>query len=259
MFFILGPLEVRFEGEVVAVGGRGQRALLALLLLRANDVVSVDALVEGLWGESQPKTAAHALQVFVSDLRKALRAVGEDGRIVTQAPGYRIDVRPGELDLERFEQLARDGRAALAGGETAAAAETLREGLALWRGEPLADFAYEPFAQATVARLEELRLSVLEDRVLADLALGRHAELIGELEELVGGIRPGGVGRPPDPRLLPGGPAVGGARRLSDDAKAAARRVGIDPMPELQELERAILVQDKSLDVAARPEQTARQ
>ena len=107
MFFILGPLEVRFEGEVVAVGGRRQRALLALLLLRANDVVSVDALVEGLWGESQPKTAAHALQVFVSDLRKALRAVGEDGRIVTQAPGYRIDVRPGELDLERFEQLAR--------------------------------------------------------------------------------------------------------------------------------------------------------
>ena len=177
MFLILGPLEVRFEGDVVAVGGRRQRALLALLLLRANDVVSADALVEGLWGESPPKTAAHSLQVFVSDLRKALRAVGEDGRIVTQSPGYKIEVRPGELDLERFEQLARDGRAALAGGKPAAAAETLREGLALWRGEPLADFAYEPFAQATVARLEELRLSVLEDRVEADLALGRHAEL----------------------------------------------------------------------------------
>ena len=91
----------------------------------------------------------------------------------------------GELDLERFEELADEGRAALARGEAAAAAEMLREGLALWRGDPLADFAYEPFAQTTVARLEELRLSVLEDRLAADLALGRHGELVGELEELV--------------------------------------------------------------------------
>ena len=256
MFFILGPLEVRFEGEVVAVGGRRQRALLALLLLRANDVVSVDALVEGLWGESQPKTAAHALQVFVSDLRKALRAVGEDGRIVTQAPGYRIDVRPGELDLERFEQLARDGRAALAGGETAAAAETLREGLALWRGEPLADFAYEPFAQATVARLEELRLSVLEDRVSADLALGRHAELIGELEELVA-RHPyrEGLAAHLILALYRAGRQSEALAAYQTTRKLLLDELGIDPMPELQELERAILVQDESLDVAARPEQ----
>ena len=172
MFFILGPLEVRCEGRAVAVGGRRQRALLALLLLRANEVVSADALIEGLWGESPPQTAAHSLQVFVSDLRKALRVAGEDGRIVTQSPGYRIDVGGGELDLQRFEQLADEGRAALVRDEPAAAADTLREALALWRGDPLADFAYEPFAQTTVARLEELRLSVLEDRMAADLASG---------------------------------------------------------------------------------------
>ena len=258
MFSILGPLEVRFEGDVVAVGGRRQRALLVLLLLRANDVVSVDALVEGLWGESQPKTAAHSLQVFVSDLRKALRAVGEEGRIVTQSPGYRIEVRPGELDLERFEQLAEEGRVALAAGEPAAAAELLREGLALWRGEPLADFAYEPFAQATVARLEELRLSVLEDRVAADLALGRHAELVGELEQL--------VSQHPFRERLSAHLvlALYRAGRQSEALAAyqATRKLlldqlGIDPMPELQELERAILVQDPSLDLAARPEQVS--
>ncbi|MGH3072020.1 MAG: AfsR/SARP family transcriptional regulator, partial [Gaiellaceae bacterium] len=112
MFLILGPLEVRSEGRLVAVGGRRQRALLALLLLRANEVVSADALMEGLWGESPPKTAAHSLQVFVSDLRKALRATGEDSRIVTQAPGYRVEVAPEELDLSRFEQLAAEGRSA---------------------------------------------------------------------------------------------------------------------------------------------------
>ena len=256
MFFILGPLEVRCEGDVVAVGGRRQRALLALLLLRANDVVSADALVEGLWGESPPKTAAHSLQVFVSDLRKALRAVGEDGRIVTQSPGYKLEVRPGELDLERFEQLARDGRAALAGGEPAAAAETLREGLALWRGEPLADFAYEPFAQATVARLEELRLSVLEDRVAADLALGRHAELVGELEELVA-RHPyrEGLAAHLILALYRAGRQSEALAAYQATRKLLLEELGIDPMPELQELERAILVQDKSLDVAARPEQ----
>ncbi len=250
MFFMLGPLELRCQGNVVAVGGRRQRALLALLLLGANDVVSVDALVEGLWGESQPKTAAHSLQVFVSDLRKALRAVGEDGRIVTQSPGYKIEVRPGELDLERFEQLAGDGRAALAGGEPAAAAEMLREGLALWRGEPLADFAYEPFAQATVARLEELRLSVLEDRVAADLALGRHAELVGELEQLVA-EHPFREGLSAHLIL-----ALYRAGRQSEALAAyqATRKLlldelGIDPMPELQELERAILVQDPRLEL----------
>ena len=150
MFSILGPLEVRTEGGVVAVGGRRQRALLALLLLRANEVVSVDALAEGLWGRARRRRAARSLQVFVSDVRKALRAAGEDGRIVTQSPGYRIDVRPGELDLDAVRAAGRRRPRRARRGEPAAAAETLREALALWRGEPLADFAYEPFAQAAV-------------------------------------------------------------------------------------------------------------
>lgn len=258
MFSILGPLEVRVEGGLVAVGGQRQRALLALMLLRANEVVSVDALVEGLWGESPPRTAAHALQVFVSDLRKALREAGEDGRIVTQSPGYKVDVGPGELDLERFEQLAEEGRAALARGEPAAAAETLREALALWRGEPLADFAYELFAQATVARLEELRLSVLEYRVTADLALGRHGELVGELEELVSqhpfreGIRAHLI-----LALYRAGRQSEALTAYQATRKLLLEELGIDPKPELQELERAILVQDSSLDLAATPERAS--
>ncbi len=255
-FSILGPLEVRLEGAPVAVGGRRQRALLALLLLRPNEVVSADSLAAGLWGESPPKTAAHSLQVFVSDLRKALRLAGEDGRIVTQSPGYRIEVGGGELDLQRFEQLADEGRAALGRNEPAAAADMLREALALWRGDPLADFAYEPFAQTTVARLEELRLSVLEDRIASDLALGRHAELVGELEELVSqhpfreGFRAHLI-----LALYRAGRQSEALAAYQATRKLLLDELGIDPKPELQELERAILVQDPSLDVAARPEQ----
>lgn len=254
MFSILGPLEVRVDGRLVPVGGRRQRALLASLLLHPNDVVSADALVEGLWGEAPPKTAAHSLQVFVSDLRKGLRAVGEDARIVTQPPGYRIEVASGELDVEQFEQLARDGRASLTGGHARAAAELLRESLALWRGDALADFAYEPFAQAAAARLEELRLAVLEDRIAADLALGRHGELVGELEEL--------VATHPFREALRGHLILAlyrsGRQSEALAAYSATRKLlldelGIDPMPELQELERAILVQDSRLDLQAEP------
>ena len=239
-FSILGPLEVRSEAGVVAVAGRRQRALLALLLLRANEVVSADALVEGLWGESPPKTAAHSLQVFVSDLRKALRPAGLAERIETRAPGYRLAVEPGELDVERAQGLAAEGR--------------FREALELWRGEPLADFGYEPFAQAAAGRLEEFRLSLLEERIAADLAVGRHAELVGELEELVSrhpfreGLRA---------HLIL---ALYRAGRQSEALAAyqATRRLlldelGIDPRPELQELERAILVQDPRLELEVAP------
>jgi predicted ATPase/DNA-binding SARP family transcriptional activator len=240
-FSILGPLEVRCDGRAVPLGGRRQRAVLALLLLRANEVVSVDALAEGLWGEGAPANPARSLQVFVSDLRKALRAAGLGDRIVTQAPGYRIAVEPGELDVELAERLAAEGKP--------------REALELWRGEPLADFAYEAFAAAPVARLEELRLALLEDRVAADLALGRHAELVGELEELVAqnpyreGLRA---------HLIL---ALYRAGRQSDALAAyqatrtlLVEELGIDPKPELQELERAVLRQDPSLDLpVARP------
>ncbi len=255
MFSILGPLEVRVEGTLVTIGGLRQRALLALLLLRANEVVSVDALAEGLWGESPPRTAAHSLQVFVSDLRKALRVAGEDGRIVTQSPGYRIDLGPDELDLERFERLVGEGRAALAGTDPAAAAAALREALALWRGDPLADFAFEPFAQTAKARLEELRLSALEDRMTADLALGRDRELVGELEELVAqhpfreGLRSHLI-----LALYRAGRQSEALAAYQATRKLLLDELGIDPKPELQELERAILVQDPSLDLEIAPE-----
>jgi predicted ATPase/DNA-binding SARP family transcriptional activator len=246
-FLILGPLEVRSEGEPMVLAGRRQRALLALLFLRPNEAVSVDALVEGLWGESPPKTASHALQVFVSDLRKAFRGAGED-RIATQPPGYLIRVEPDELDLHRFERLATEGRSALARDDPAAASAVLAEALALWRGGPLADFAYEAFAQEPIARLEELRLSTLEDRIEADLKLGKQAELIGELEALTAkhpyreGLR--------HHLML----ALYRAGRQSEalgvyqaTRKLLLDELGIDPDPALQELERAVLVQDPAL------------
>jgi DNA-binding SARP family transcriptional activator len=175
-FRILGPLEVLEEGRTVALGGAKQRALLAVLLLRANEVVSLDRLINELWGGEPPDTAHTALQVHVSQLRKLL---GRD-TIVTQTPGYLIRVSDGELDLHRFERLVATSHME----EPAQAARLLREGLALWRGAPLAELS-DSFAPAERARLEEQRLAALEQRIQAELALGRHAELVPELEGLV--------------------------------------------------------------------------
>src|SRR5438034_6026375 len=169
-FRLLGPLEVLEDDRPLPLGGSRQRAVLAILLTRANEAVSRDRLIDELWGETPPRTALNTLQYYVSQLRKLLGA----DRIVTQPPGYAIRVEPDELDLARFERLLEEG-----GGDRA------REALALWRGPALADFAYEEFAQAEAARLEELRLAALEQRIDADLASGRHAELVGELEQLV--------------------------------------------------------------------------
>lgn len=249
---MLGPLEARRDGRPVALGGTRQRALLAVLLLHAGEVVSVDRLVDELWGDSPPATAAHTVQVFVSRLRKAL---GERGSVlVTAAPGYVARLEPGELDLGRFERLVARSRAALEAGDAEAAAAGLRDALALWRGPALADFAYEAFAQPAIARLEELRISAIADRIEADLALGRHHELIGELESLVGE-------HPLRERfrcqlML----ALYRAGRQADalEAYQEARRVlvdelGIEPGPALQRLERAILQQDAELELPRRP------
>lgn len=146
-FRILGPLEVLERGRPLDVGGAKQRALLAVLLLNANRVVSSDRLMDALWEEEPPETAHKALQVYVSQLRKALSSA----RIVTRTPGYLLRVEEDELDVERFERLVERG-----------GAEALREGLSLWRGPPLADFAYQRFAQTEISRLEELRMAALE-------------------------------------------------------------------------------------------------
>lgn len=247
-FRILGPVEVADDGRALPLGGVKQRALLALLLLNANEVVSTDRLVDELWGERPPATAEHALQVYVSQLRKALG----DGAtaLLTRPPGYLARVARDELDLHQFERLVSEAD----GTEPARAATMLREALALWRGPPLADLAYERFAQHAIRRLDELRLASLEKRIDADLALGRHADLIAELEKLISE-------HPLRERLR--GQLMLALYRCGRQADALAAYqttrqalvdgLGIEPSPPLRELEQAILRQDRSLELAAAP------
>jgi DNA-binding SARP family transcriptional activator/streptogramin lyase len=238
-FRILGPLEVEDDGRVLALGGAKQRALLAFLVLHANEAVSRDRLIDELWPESAPETAATAVQVYVSHLRKAL---GRDV-IVTQAPGYLIRVEDGELDLARFEQLATRART-----ETPAhAADTLRAALSLWRGPALTELGAS-FARPERAHLEEQRLAALEHRIDADLELGRHGQLVPELERLV-------YEHPLRERLR--GQLMLALYRSGRQAEAldvyrSGRRLlddelGLEPGAELRRLERAILEQDPAL------------
>jgi DNA-binding SARP family transcriptional activator len=239
-FRILGPLEVVADGQEVPLGGAKQRALLALLLLHPNRVVSRDRLIDELWGTDPPETARTALQVHVSHLRKAL---GRD-RIVTQAPGYLVRVEPHELDVERFERLL----GSVDRGDSAVAAEALREALALWRGPPLGGLD-DSFAQAERARLEEQRLLALEQRIDAELGLGLHARLVPELEGLVREkplrehlraqlmLTLYRCGRQADALEV-----YRSGRRLLDE------ELGLEPDDELQRLERAILNHDPSLE-----------
>ena len=239
-FSLLGPLEVAAAGDPLPLRGRRERALLAYLLLHVNEVVSRDRLVDFLWGERPPETAANALQVAVHGLRRLL---GPD-RIETRGAGYRLRVEPGELDLTRFRELVE--RAHSQGPVDAAA--TLREALALWRGEPLADVAGPAFVRDEADRLKDLRLTALEARIDADLAAGRDADLVPELEELI-------AEEPFRERLR--AQLITALYRSGRQADAlaayqAARRtladeLGIDPSPELQELERAVLRHDPSL------------
>jgi predicted ATPase/DNA-binding SARP family transcriptional activator len=187
-FRLLGPLEVWRGGQRVAVGGAKPRALLAMLLVHPNEAVGTDRLIDALWGERPPATAPNALQAHVAALRRVLdpnRAMaGEDDVLVTRRPGYLLRVADDELDVTRFERLVAEGRDALP-SDPANAAGLLGDALGLWHGPALAEFVFEPFAQAEAARLEELRLAALEDRIKAELAVGRHAEVTPELEALV--------------------------------------------------------------------------
>jgi DNA-binding SARP family transcriptional activator len=243
-FRILGPLEVVGEHGPVRLGGPRQRATLAILLLNANQVVSVDRLADDLYSGAAPVTAVTQVQRQISDLRKAF---GTEADIETRPPGYVIRLKPGQLDLQRFEHLLDDaGRA-----DPQAATELLREALALWRGTPLADLAYEPFARAPVERLEEMRLAALEQRIDAELALGRHAEVTAELEQLVAEhpLRERARGQ----LMLALYRSGRQAEALAAYREARERLVeefGLEPSAGLRGLERAILAQDTALDPA---------
>jgi DNA-binding SARP family transcriptional activator len=248
-FRLLGPVESVVDGKPVPLPAAKPRALLAVLLLSRNRVVPVGELIDELWGEAPPETATKALQGYVSQLRKA---IGAD-RILTKSGGYSLRVDEGELDLERFEQLVREGRERLAAGEAEAASERLGEALSLWRGRPFAEFEAEPFGRDARARLEEARLAALEDRIEADLALGRHARLVSELEQLV-------AAEPFRERLRAqlmlalyrSGRQTEALDVYRRTRETLVEELGIEPSEELQELERAILQHDKSLDVGRR-------
>ena len=227
---LLGPVEASVDGRAVAVGGAKPRALLAMLALNAGSTVSTDRLIEGLWGDPPPATATKLVQLYVSQLRKALAAGGDGAAIVTRGHGYELQVAPDAVDARRFERLVARGAP--------------REALALWRGPALDDVADEPFAAAEIRRLEELRLAALELAIERDLDAGRHREVVGELEALVVAeplrerlhaqrmlalYRCGQAGR--RARGLPSGPGCAGRgdrRRAGTGAAAAARG---DPAP----------------------------
>ena len=250
---ILGPLEVRVAGgDPVPLGGVRQRALLAILALDANVVVSTDRLIDLLWGESPPATAGHTVQVFVSRLRRALGLAGD--RLVTRAPGYLLQVGADELDAERCEHQYAMAQSELGVGNADRAASLLRDALSLWRGSALAEFTYEPFAQAAIARFEERRVDCREVLIEAELALGRHAEVISELEAL---IHEHPFRERPRAQLML---ALYRSGRQADalDAFQHARRtlvdeLAVEPSPLLRDLEQAILRQDPSLAAPSPP------
>jgi len=256
-FKVLGPLEVRRDGRVVALGGGKPRAVLAVLLLHSNEPVGPERLAGALWGEDAPPGAVATVRVHVSRLRKALR---DDEVLATTAAGYRLRVRPGELDADRFERLLDEGRRALADARAAEAGELLREALGLWRGPALADLAFEPFAQAEIARFEEQRLTALEARIQADLAAGRHAELIAELQRL--------VAEHPLRERLQGQLmlALYSSGRQADALQAyrharelLVEQLGIEPGAELRALEQAVLMHDPAIVLAERETATLRE
>ncbi len=247
---LLGPLEAREGDRAIALPRRQQRALLAALALRAGEVVSTDRLVADLWGEHAPASATGSLQNTVSALRKAL---GRDV-LITQPPGYRLAIDPERVDANRFERLLDEARSR----DPARRAALLTEALELWHGPALADLDEEQFARLEAARLDELRVVALEERIDAGLALGRHAGLVGELEALV-------AAHPLRERLR--GQLMLALYRCGRQAEALevyratrlalADELGLDPSPELQELERRVLRQDPELAAPGEAEHEA--
>ena len=255
-FRILGPLEVVAGDRQVQVGGIRERALLAILLIHAGEVVSADRLIEELWGAGLPGNPSNQLQVVVSRVRKALEVPGRPGLLATRKPGYVLDVRPEQLDAGRFGRLVAEARR-VALTDQARGLAVLEEALGLWRGPALAEFALEAFAREEIVRLEEERLRAVELKAEAELSLGRHAELVGELKALV-------AAHPLRERLrgqlmlaLYRSGRQGEALRVFQEGRGVlADELGVDPGPELQELHQRILLQAGSLLAAPQAETT---
>ena len=250
-FLVLGPLEVRLGGRPFALGSTKQRALLAALLLRMDEVVSVERLIDELWGEAPPRSAANALQVYVSQLRKTLGA----NVLVTQAPGYVARLATSQLDAARFKSLVDDGRRAILSDDAVTAATRLREALALWRGDCLPSLELYGAARSAIAQLEELRLAVQEDLIRAELSLGHHSPLLATLEALVEehpyreSLR--------EQLML----ALYRSGRQANALEAYRRarltlvdELGVEPGRELQAMQQAILRHDPSLDLTPQAE-----
>src|SRR5436190_6318329 len=248
---ILGPLEVAHQGEPVPLGRMKERLVLAVLLLHANEFVSRERLIDELWGPAPPPTAKKAVNVYISQLRKALGRNGHDP-VTTADGGYRLGVDDDELDVSRLRQLLATARERESAGELEAAAELLREGLGLWRGPTLSGLLLESHGREEISQLDELRLTALMDRIDCDLALGRHEEVLGELHVLVGEhpLRE----RLRAQQML----ALYRADRQADalDAYQQARHdlideLGIEPSESLQRLQQAILRHDPALEAPA--------
>ncbi|MGY1602438.1 BTAD domain-containing putative transcriptional regulator [Geodermatophilus sp. SYSU D00815] len=239
---VLGPLEVHAGGGPLPLGGRKQRLLLAALLLAGGRTVSADRLVDLLWGEEANDKVRNTLQVHVSTLRKLLTAGGSGLTVVRREPGYALEVPPDRLDLLRFRAAVERGRAALRGSRPGAAVAALDEALGLWRGSALADLADEPGLQAELAALEEDRLAAVGTRMEAHLALGRHAEVVPELADLV-------AAAPLHEHLRAllvlalyrSGRAGDALAVLRAGRRVLSEELGADPGPELRDLERAVL------------------
>jgi DNA-binding SARP family transcriptional activator/WD40 repeat protein len=254
-FRILGPLHALDEGQEVTPRGSKQRALLALFLLHANERLSTDRLIDELWGEHPPATATKTVQVHISHLRKTLArgaGNGSDGVIVTRDHGYELMLDPEHLDSHRFELLVAEGTSELAEGRPERAVTALEGALSLWDGPPLADVAYEPFAGREINRLDDLRIAALEQLIEAKLQLGRHDEVVGELETLI-------REHPYRERLRAQlmltlyrcDRQADALQAYHDARRSLVEELGIEPGERLRDLERAILAQDPALAIPA--------
>ena len=247
-FRLLGALEVSANGAVADLGPPKQRALLAILLLHAGQIVPIDRLIDLLWGESAPRTAAHSIQIYVSDLRKALESLGGRQVLATRPPGYQLDTDPETIDARRFERLVQEGTRKLREGDLADGAEVLREALRLWHGPALSDFAYEEFAQPYIRRFHDLHLDAIEQVAAAELEAGRAAEVVPMLDAAIR----------EDPlrersrellmlALYRSGRHAEALRTYQLLRTMLVDELGLDPSPSLQRLQERILLHDPSL------------